>query len=53
MRVLAATMNAALRVVTDDVARAAVDGVPDADWHRRRMAESVRAATRVPGRLRC
>jgi AcrR family transcriptional regulator len=50
VRVLAATVNAALRVVTDDFAWAAVDGVTprDIDRHRRRLAETLRAATRVP-----
>jgi AcrR family transcriptional regulator len=49
VRVLAATVNAALRVVTDDFARTAADGVTshDVDGHRQRLAETLRAATRV------
>jgi AcrR family transcriptional regulator len=49
VRVLAAMVNAALRVVTDDFARTAADGVTphDVDGHRQRLAESLRAATRV------
>ncbi|TQM11732.1 TetR/AcrR family transcriptional regulator [Pseudonocardia kunmingensis] len=49
VRVLAATVNAALRVVTDDFAHAAADGVTpsDVDGHRQRLAETLRAATRV------
>jgi AcrR family transcriptional regulator len=49
VRVLAATVNAALRVVTDDFAHAAADGVTphDVDGHRLRLAETLRAATRA------
>ncbi|OZM79414.1 TetR/AcrR family transcriptional regulator [Pseudonocardia sp. MH-G8] len=49
VRVLAATVNAALRVVTDDFAHTAADGVTshDVEGHRQRLAETLRAATRV------
>lgn len=48
VRVLAATVNAALRVVTDDLARTAVDGVTThgVDGHRRRLAEILHVTTR-------
>lgn len=51
VRVLAATVNAALRVVTDDFAWAAADGVtPDVlDGHRQRLAETLRTAIRAAG----
>lgn len=46
----AATVNAALRVATDDLARAAADGITPADMaeHRRLLAETLRTATTTP-----
>ncbi|MCW0214798.1 MAG: TetR/AcrR family transcriptional regulator [Pseudonocardia sp.] len=47
--VLAATMNAALRVATDDFARSAAEGITPSrvEGHRRWLAEALRTATRV------
>ena len=48
VRVLAATVNAALRVATDEFARATAGGgiPPAADQHRTRLAETLRMAVR-------
>ena len=50
VRLLAATVNAAFRVVTDDVALATATGATAQalDGHRDRLAEILRDATRVP-----
>lgn len=51
VRLLAATVNAGFRVVTDDVARAATTGATAEalDRHRDRLAETLREATRAVG----
>lgn len=51
VRVRAASMNAALRVATDDLAQAAADGTDPAavQSHRERLAEALRTVLQVPG----
>ncbi|MBO0878281.1 MAG: TetR family transcriptional regulator [Pseudonocardia sp.] len=51
VRVWAASMNAALRVATDDLAQAAADGTDPASvqTHRERLAEALRTVLQVPG----